>query len=272
MATNRMAVGNVAAIYDIHGNLPALEAVLTAIAPAQVDLILVGGDVAAGPMPRETVDRLMALGERAHFIRGNSDREVVARYDRAGHFEEGMTADDGDDEVERITTWTADRLSRDQRDFLATFDEHAEFDILGLGTTLFCHGSPRSDEEIITSVTPESRLRTLLNDVAQEAVVCGHTHMQFDRNVIGKHLINAGSVGMPYEGQPGAYWVLLGPGVTFQRTTYDLDRAAEQIRATNYPGAEEFVRENVLASPTTSEVTAIFEKMATERLASDEAP
>jgi diadenosine tetraphosphatase ApaH/serine/threonine PP2A family protein phosphatase len=89
-------------------------------------------------------------------------------------------------------------------------------------------------------------------------------HMQFERQIDGKRVINAGSVGMSYEGQPGAYWLLLGPEVSFQRTPYDVGRAADQIRASGLPGADEFARENVLTSPPASEATAIFERMATE--------
>jgi diadenosine tetraphosphatase ApaH/serine/threonine PP2A family protein phosphatase len=171
----------------------------------------------------------------------------------------------GKDEVERITTWTADQLSWEQRDFLASFSEQAELDIQGLGSTLFCHGSPRGDDEIITVATPESRMVPMLATVAQDIVICGHTHVQFDRTIGGKRVINAGSVGRPYEGQPGAYWAMLGPDVALRRTPYDFERAADQMRASGYPGAEEFVRENVLASPSAAETTGIFERMAAQR-------
>ena len=107
-------------------------------------------------------------------------------------------------------------------------------------------------------------MREMMAGVEQNVVVCGHTHMQFERQIDGKRLINAGSVGMPYEGQPGAYWLVLGPAVSFQRTPYDVESAADQIRASGLPGAEEFARENVLNSPPASEATAIFEQMATE--------
>ena len=99
----------------------------------------------------------------------------------------------------------------------------------------------------------------------EDVVVCGHTHMQFQLQVGGKRVINAGSVGMPYEGRAGAYWLALGPEVTFERTDYDVEVAADQIRTSDFPNSEEFARENVLNPPSPGEATAVFENMATER-------
>ncbi|MGI8826706.1 MAG: metallophosphoesterase family protein [Chloroflexota bacterium] len=253
----------IAAIYDIHGNLPALQAVLADVEAANVDLILAGGDVASGPMPTETLDLLMALGTRARFIRGNADREVVSRYDQGA----GTTAATADDPAGRALAWTAERISRAQRDFLAEFSEQLTLQITGLGSAFFCHGSPRGDEEMITPATPSCRVQDMLVGVDQDCVVCGHTHMQFDRVIAGKRVINAGSVGMPYEGKSGAYWVLLGPDVSFRLTLYDFEEAARMIRAGGYPDAEEFARANVLNPPTAAEATAVFEKLAQERFA-----
>ena len=132
---------------------------------------------------------------------------------------------------------------------------------------MFCHGSPRGDEEILTRATPEERLRQALASVTEDVVVCGHTHMQFDRVVAGKRVVNAGSVGMPYEGRPGAYWALLGPDVNLRRTTYDVEAAANLIRSTDFPGADEFASDNVLHPPTADEVTDFFERLADERAA-----
>lgn len=245
----------VAAIYDIHGNLTALEAVLAEIEQAAPDLIVVGGDVASGPMPRATLDRLMGLGKRACFVRGNADREVVAAFD-------GVPLVNGlPEEVQMITAWTAQQLERKHRDFLASFEKHIILNVDGLGDALFCHGSPRSDEEILTAATPDQRLQAALAGVEQAVVVCGHTHMQFDRQFGKIRVVNAGSVGMPY-GEPGAYWLWLGPQVTLRRTHYDLEKAAHLIRATEYPQAEDFAAHNVLQPPTAAEATAIFEQMA----------
>src|SRR5204862_4096850 len=150
------------------------------------------------------------------------------------------------------TAWAAAQLSPPDRDFLASFEETVRVDVDGLGRVLFCHGSPRSDEEIISQATPVERMRELLEGVDAEVVVCGHTHMQLDRVVDGVRVVNAGSVGMPY-GEPGAYWALLGPDVELRRTAYDLDAAAARIRASGWPVANEFARENVLAVPSVEE-------------------
>jgi putative phosphoesterase len=245
----------VAAIYDIHGNLPALEAVLTEIDQALPDLIVVGGDVASGPLPKATLDRLMSLGERARFVRGNADRELVNSFD-------GIPLSPNiPEEVQQITTWAAQQLERQHRDFLANFEKQVVLTVDGLGDVLFCHGSPRSDEEILTAATPDQRLERIVAEVKQAVVVCGHTHMQFDRQFGKVRIVNAGSVGMPY-GEPGAYWLWLGPEVSLRRTFYDLERAAELIRASGYPQAQDFADNNVLQPPTAAEAREVFERMA----------
>jgi putative phosphoesterase len=248
-------VRRVAALYDIHGNLPALEAALAALDTADangVDLVVVGGDVVLGPMPRETLERLLALGPRARFIRGNCDRLVVDAFD--GRPLAGLPPS-----VREPLAWTARQLDRRHRDFLAGLPETLVVNVQGLGGVLFCHASPRSDEEIITATTPAERLRPMLESVTQSIVVCGHTHMQFDRSVDGVRLINAGSVGMPF-GRPGAYWLLLGPGVQLMRTEYDLERNAELVQATSYPQAAEFASRHVLNPQSEQEALTLFEQ------------
>ncbi len=241
----------VAALYDVHGNLPALEAVLAEVEALEVDAVVVGGDVAIGPMPAESLDRLLSLGERALFLRGNGDREIAADPPGAGS---GLW-------VER-TRWSAAQLARGQRAWLAALPDTQSVEVDGLGPALFCHGSPRSDEEILTRISPEARVAAALTGVVEDVVVCGHTHVQFDRKAAGKRLVNAGSVGMPYEARPGAYWALLGPNVELRRTPYDLEAAAAAIRATGFPGADELAAENVLTVPSAEEATEQFERLA----------
>ncbi|HXV35278.1 MAG TPA: metallophosphoesterase family protein [Gaiellaceae bacterium] len=239
----------VAALYDVHGNLPALEAVLGDVEEAGVDAVVVGGDVCIGPMPAAVLQRLLALGERALFLRGNGDREIAGEPAGGGLW------------VER-TRWSAEQLTRGQRAWLAALPDTQTVAVGGLGQVLFCHGSPRSDEEILTRISSEERVAAAVAGVTEEVVVCGHTHVQFDRRVAGRRLVNAGSVGMPYEAAPGAYWALLGPGVELRRTAYDLEAAAAAIRATGFPGAAELAAENVLTVPSAEEATEQFERLA----------
>jgi putative phosphoesterase len=246
-----------AAIYDVHGNLPALEAVLGDLQSVNPDLIVVGGDVAAGPMPAEVMDRLVALGDSICFVRGNADREVLAAYD-AGPYVDVV---DMAVPVERVAAYAASKIDREHRDLLASFAERLIVDIERLGKVLFCHGSPRSDEEIVTAATTEMRLREILARVDQDVVVCGHTHAQFDRRVGGKRVVNAGSVGMPYQGKPvGGFWLLLGAdSVSLRRSDYDLNRAVGRIRATGYPEAED-IAEILLEPPNPEQVADFFEQ------------
>ena len=228
----------VAALYDIHGNLPALEAVLAELEGERADMIVVGGDLAFGPMPRETLDRLIALEGRARFIRGNTDRELVGHYDGTSGLPEAFSPDNV---WVRRFEWTAKHITKPQRDFLASLPATVVLEIEGLGPTLFCHGSPRSDDEPITRLTPIKRLDELLAGSPQNTIVCGHTHVQFDRAHKGKRIVNAGSIGMQWEGRPGAYWLLIGPDVELRRTMYDFGKAARRISATGYPDADELL-------------------------------
>jgi predicted phosphodiesterase len=241
----------VAALYDIHGNLPALDAVLTEVESLGLDRLVIGGDFIWGPFPSETVDRLRALGERAAIIAGNSEREVIDRLDLTGELPPHLVAP---------VRWTAERLRDDQIEFVSGLAKARVLDVEALGPTLFCHATPRSDEELITKATPDDALFDVLTDVEQQVVVCGHTHMQFDRKSATKRVVNPGSVGMPYEHQPGAYWALLGPDVRLQRTSYDIAAAVERIRASGFP--YERLAE-VLAVPPRQE--AILETFETER-------
>jgi putative phosphoesterase len=236
----------VAVLADIHGNLPALEAVLADVALTDADLMMICGDVASGPLPIETLDVLRAL-PRARFVRGNADRGLVAAFDGATLPKWPGPAFD----------WCASQLTREHRDFLASFTEPVSVEVDGIGRVLFCHGSPRSDEEMMTVETADSRLREFLSAVEADVVVCGHTHMPFERVVDGVRIINPGSVGMPY-GNPGAFWALLGPAVEFRRTDYDREAAAARIRRSTWPGAQEFASSNVVSVPSTEAAMAFF--------------
>jgi predicted phosphodiesterase len=238
----------VAAISDVHGNLPALEAVLAEIEREGVDLIVSGGDVVAGPFPAESLDALLARGDGVRFVRGNADRAVV-------EVAKGRAAPEHDED------WVAGRLESHRVEALAAFEAVVSIDVDGLGPTLFCHAVPGDDTEFFLETTPEVIAAPLLGEPAERTVVCGHTHMQFDRAIAGRRVVNAGSVGMPYEERPGAYWALLGPDVDLRRTDYDLEEAARRIRASGHPRAHELADENVLEVPSRAEALAAFEPL-----------
>jgi hypothetical protein len=229
----------VAALYDVHGNLPALDAVLAEVERNQVDLIVVGGDVVAGPLPRETLERVLDLGPRARLLRGNADREVVARAGDPPESDEELWA--------ARARWAAGRLTPAQLDLLAGLPLSFAVEVDGLGPTRFCHATPRSDEEIVTSATPDARLLEALREA--------------DERVVVVRFVNAGSVGMPYEGEPGACWTLLGPDVEPRRTAYDVGAALDRFRAVGFPDAEEHGR-TLLDPPGPEDATAQFERLA----------
>jgi putative phosphoesterase len=231
----------VAALYDIHGNIPALEAVLDDIRSAGVDEIVVGGDVVLGPMPNETLARLLALDVPVHFIEGNCDREVIAQLD--GDELSHLPA-----QVREIVGWVAQQMPPGYVRELESWPMTLRLAVDGLGDVLFCHATPRNDNEIFTQLTREEVLLPVFEEVNAAVVVCGHTHMQFDRTVGGLRVVNAGSVGMPF-GEPGANWLLLGPDAELRHTTYDVGDAAERIRATSFPYADHFARQSVLQPP-----------------------
>lgn len=246
----------VAAIADIHGNLPALEAVLAEIGRDQPDLIVCCGDVASGPMPAETIDRLMQL-DRVRFVRGNADRGLIDEFD-------GKPAGEMPGP---FTDWCAKQISRVQRDFLASFEDTVSVDgVDGLGRVLFCHATPHNDTDVFSHETPVERVRTLLAGVDANAIVCGHTHMQFDRRVDRIRVVNAGSVGMPY-GSPGAYWAMLGPEVDSRKTSYDREAAAARIRAKDWGNAEQFATRNVLTVPSVEEAMEFMRKVESKQVA-----
>jgi predicted phosphodiesterase len=253
----------VAALYDIHGNLPALEAVLEEVRGADVDEIVVGGDVIPGPMPHETLRRLLDLDVPTHFIHGNGELAILAQMAgvRGGSvtYWGTMTGARPPESIIEIYRWTASQLQSEFEPVLARWPKALQLEIDGLGQVLFCHSTPRSETEGFTRLTSEDRLLPIFEEVDAPVVVCGHTHMQFVRTIGRTRVVNAGSVGMPF-GHPGAYWLLLGPDVQLRRTTYDLAKAAERIRASGYPQAEDFAAHNVLQPPSEKEMLEAFSK------------
>src|SRR5690348_5061575 len=222
----------VAALYDIHGNLPALESVLEELQHFTVDRIIVGGDVLSGPMQVECIERLRALSVPVHCLMGNTDREVIA----ARHGNENKKLPPFAQEMLR---WSASQLAPEHEQWIASWPKTVTLQISSLGTVLFCQATPLDDNEIFVVRTDEARMMPIFDVAKADVVVCGHTHMQFDRMVGKTRVVNAGSVGMPFW-PSGAEWLLLGPGIALRHTNYDRDDAGRLIEATRFPNAPPF--------------------------------
>lgn len=241
----------VAALYDIHGNLPALEAVLAEVAEEGVDEVVIGGDVIPGPMPGECLDALLALDVPVRSIFGNGERDTLVL-----HAGEELTR--VPKQFHEVMRWVEGRLTPEHLAELKSWPLRTRLEIPGVGDVLFCHATPRDDNEIFTSQTPEERLRPIFDPTRADVVVCGHTHMQFDRMIGEVRVVNAGSVGMPF-GDPGAFWVMLGPDVELRRTEYDLDAAEERVAAAGYPSVAPFEIRN---PPPAAQMEQVFEAAA----------
>jgi predicted phosphodiesterase len=247
-----MTVSQVAVLSDIHGVLPALEAVLAEPEVRGAELVVLTGDIAAGPQPVETLDLLVSLGERAVWVRGNADREL-AEFARGG----------GGEPPDLISPWAADQLRPDQVKLLAGLPTTVTLDVEGLGAVLFCHATPRDDEEVVLVDSPISRWAEVFTTVPAEVrtVVCGHTHMAFARQVDRRLVVNAGSVGMPY-GAPGPHWALLGGspgGVRLRRTEVDPDVLADRVVAgSSYDEVAAWAAEYLRTNYSDTEALAAF--------------
>jgi len=225
---------------------------------------VVGGYVVPGPMPWETLRCLLDLDLPVQFIHGNCELAVLAQMaatEASPVTYWGTTSGEPLPEpLREVYRWAAQQLQPEFEPVFASWPKTLRLEIRGLGAVLFCHSTPRSETEIFTRLTPEDRLVPLFEGLQASVVVCGHTHMQFDRMIGRTRVVNAGSVGMPF-GDPGAFWVLLGPDVQLRHTSYDLTKAAERIRATNYPHAQGFAEHNVLQRPSEEDALQAFTKV-----------
>lgn len=241
----------IAVLYDIHANLPALEAVLEEVRSLSVDEIVVGGDVLPGPMPRETLECLRAVEVPARFIYGNG--EVAVLDELAGRKPRVP------DQVRASIRWNFEQLDSRLLDWVASWPATLRLELPSLGSVLFCHATPRNENEIFTRLTPESRLLPIFDGLDVTVVVCGHTHMQFHRKIGRVRVVNAGSVGMPF-GAPGADWLFIGDSIELRHTEYDFNAAAERVRAKSYPGAADFATKNILHPPGEQEMLGVFSR------------
>ena len=250
----------VAVLADIHGNLPALDAVLAEPDVLTADAIVLLGDIALGPLPGPTLDRLAELGDRAVWVHGNCEREMVTAFDG------GVVPGPFGAEAAK----SAALIGRAQRDRLDGLPLTVTLEVTGLGPVLFAHASPRRDDEMVLVDSPPERWAEVLAGVAEPVVVLGHTHMPFDRLAAGRRVVNPGSVGMPY-GHAGAAWALLGPEVTLRRTHYDTAAAAELIAASAFPGAADWAAEYVSQHHPDSAALEAFTQIAQQQAAEDAA-
>lgn len=237
----------IAVLADVHGNLPALRAVLADVDREGVEAIVSAGDVVAGPLVRESLELLAARPEPVWWVRGNAEREAVEAFD-------GQPVTD--DAPGRAAAWSARALDQRWRDELATWPISLELD-----GVVFCHGSPRSEDEFITRATPDDVVLDALTGAGERLVVGGHTHQQFIRPLGGGLVYaNAGSVGLPYEGRRGAFWMIVDAGVPELRMTgYDLDAAMGELGASGFPDLDSHLADSLVEPVDPDWVAAFFE-------------
>jgi predicted phosphodiesterase len=204
-----------AVLYDLHGNLPALEAVLADAGREGADAYLLGGDYGTpSPWPRETLDLLRTL-ESATWIRGNGERWLRE------------LPDDRPEVVETYARWLPGPLSEEEIEWLYSLPPQVELD-----GVLYVHGCVvRDDDSFAPEPAPEDEQR--LGGVRDRTVVFGHSHLQFRRSgPNGTRLLNPGSVGMPLDGDRRAAWAVRTEAgeFDFRRTEYDVERAERAWR------------------------------------------
>jgi predicted phosphodiesterase len=240
----RAAFDRVAVISDVHGNAVALQAVLAEVLRERPDALVNLGCLTYGPQPSLVAEMLNRAPIPVLSVRGNGDRAVLQFVDGA-----------------RQPTTARDRFVVGHHNDVALSllrgtKPELRLEITGLGTVLFCHGSPRSDVELITPATPVVRLREAIGGRACGVLATGHTHLQFDRPLDIVRSVGPGSVGLPYhDGPPGARWALLGPDVQLRVTGYDIDEAAAAATGAEFPDADQW-SQVLRQPPTVAEVVA----------------
>jgi predicted phosphodiesterase len=243
----------IATLYDIHGNLPALEAVLTELERAAPDALVIGGDVVAGPLPVETLELLQSLSLPTYFLLGNAEADILSCWQTG--VSHGLSA-----KADEEAKWLVKKLPNKQLEFLSTWSDTVKLELRGLGNVLFCHATALSNTLVFTQNTSEEKVRGFFASAEAKTIICGHTHMQFERSVGEKRIYNSGSVGMPF-GEKGAHWLILDERVHFKCTEYNYAKAAQLIQQSDYPDAEGFTSGNVLSTPTQEEALAFLERL-----------
>jgi predicted phosphodiesterase len=230
-----------ALIADIHGNLPSLEAVLDDVDREGVNEIVCLGDVALGPLPVETVERLRAVG--CPVVMGNWD----------AWFFQPMPTLDGDlgRVLGDLRNWSGAQLSEEDRRYVLAFEATVEVP-LGAGATLLgFHGSPRSFQDMILATTPDAEIEQMLDGRQALVLAGGHTHFQLFRRFEESAIVNPGSVGLPFRrGHAGVMpispWAEYGIvdyengrlGIELRRTPYDVESFLSLMLRSGMPHAE----------------------------------
>lgn len=243
----------VAALSDIHGNSPALDAVLADVAREPVDAVVITGDVASGPDPVGVLDRLYAAPWPVYWVKGNADQELIDVWD-------GKYIPTSDPYWDTLTVWAAGQLTRAHRDRMTEWPNRLTLPIDRVGEVLFAHATPRSLDEIVLVDSSLTRWQAVLDGVTEPLVVLGHTHMPFDRLVDRRRVVNTGSVGMPY-GTASATWGLIGPNVVLRQSTYDVEQADQQLRALGSPDVDQFVRDYIIHPASDTEALRVFHRL-----------
>jgi putative phosphoesterase len=234
------------ALYDIHGNPDALDAVLADPRAAHPDAIVIGGDVVPGAFAAAALDRLEALDGEVHWVRGNGERETAAAVD-------GPPPAEGDNAAV-MAAFSAQGLGPERSRALGELPLSLTVD-----GVLFCHASPRSDDELLTRISAPERWSEALAGVQAPVVVAGHTHQQDDRVVDGVRFVNAGSVGLPYEGSADACWLWIADGVPeLRRTAYDAAAVGHRMREA-FPPLADSVDASLIQPVDPMVVTRMFE-------------
>lgn len=251
----------IACLFDIHGNWPALHWVLTELSQLNIDQIIVGGDIVSGPMPKETMETLFQIKDKIIWIGGNGDDDVLAALSNQP-FNKNLS------EYGRIVSmWVAHKLGPEFEIFLKGLPIRYNLFTAEYGRMCFCHATPESKEEIFTPATNEAIMKELFKRIDYDIVICGHTHIQFERVVNSVRILNAGSVGMPFSGHHGADWILItSEGIAFKNTQYDNLKAREILARTNYPNITNFIDQNIIHTHDQAQMINYLEKLRTTQI------
>lgn len=224
----------IAVISDIHGNLPALEAVLADIATQEVAAVYHLGDlVGYTPFPEEVVARLRELGLPG--VAGNYDLAVAAEVpDPVSAFLNPAITETG----LAIYRWTRERVGEETKAYLRSLPRSLSLQVNGR-RLLLTHGSPRHVREYLRPRLSDEELAPVVAEISEEILVVGHTHIPMVRQVGGKWLFNPGSVGFPKDGDPRASYAVLtvqeGVRLEIRRVAYDVERTAQALVAAGLP-------------------------------------